>query len=222
MKRVFLTSIILIGIFACGESVKKTAPPRDGVQYEGDSLNFIKYTYKEGVLVSEEPFVNGKIHGVAKHYYQNGNLHTTIEYKEARRNGILVSYYETGEKHGDVPYSNGKINGTRHNYKKNGSLTMVCSYVNGKPVPPLEEYDASGEEIKQPAINFSTREGALKMELNNKTYTPLSFYKIVKDELIEIPTEKGVGRLSGAVKGTQIRAYYKSPRGVEGAVDAKY
>jgi hypothetical protein len=222
MKRIFLISIVLIGIFACGESIKKPVPPRDGVQYEGDSLNFTKYTYKEGVLSSVELFANGKIHGVATHYYQNGNLRTTIEYKEAKRNGIMVSYYETGEKHGDVPYLNGKINGTRHNYKKDGSLTMVCSYVNGKPIPPLEEYDAAGKKIKQPEIKFSTSGGILKMELSDRTYTSPSFYKIVKDELIEIPVEKGVGRLSGAVKGTKIRAYYKSPRGAEGAIDAKY
>jgi hypothetical protein len=222
MKRIFLIGVILMGLFACNESTKKPSPPRDGALYEGDSLNFIKYTYKEGTLTSEETFVNGKIHGVAKYYYRNGNIRTTIEYKEARRNGIATSYYETGEKHGDTPYLDGKINGIKHNYKKDGSPTMVCSYENGKPVPPLEEYDAVGEKIKQPVIKFSTSGGVLRMELNDKTCTSVSFYKIVKDKLIEIPTEKGVGRLPGAVKGTQIRAYYKSPRGADGAVDAKY
>jgi hypothetical protein len=215
-------STILIGIFACGETVKKPAPPRDGVQYEGDSLNFIKYTYKEGALVSEEPFVNGRIHGVAKHYYTNGTLRTSIEYKEAKRNGIMVSYYETGEKHGDIPYLNGKIHGTRHNYKKDGSLTMVCTFENGKPVPPLEEYDALGKKLKQPTIKFSMSGGILRMELTDKTCTSVAFYKIVKGELVEIPTEKSVGRLAGATKGTQIRACYRSSRGAEGAVDAKY
>jgi hypothetical protein len=222
MKKIFVISIILSCIFACGQSTKKAEPPRNGVHYEGDSLNFIKYTYKEGNLASEEPFVNGRIHGVAKHYYSNGKLRTVIEYKEAKRHGIMLSYYETGEKHGDIPYTNGKINGTRHNYKKDGSLTMVCSYVNGKPVPPLEEYDAAGEKIKQPIIKFSTSGGTLRMELNNKTYTSPTFFKIEKDKLVEIPTEKGIGRLSGAKKGIQIRAYYKTPRGTEGAVDAKY
>jgi hypothetical protein len=224
MKKVFLASIILFGILACGETNKKNdpPPPRDGVVYKGDSLNFIKYTYKEGNLVSEEPFVNGKIHGEAKHYYQDGKLRTTIEYKDARRNGIMVSYYETGDKHGDISYLNGKIHGTRHNYKKDGSLTMACSYVEGKPVPPLEEYDAAGEKIKQPVIKFSTGGGVLKMELSDRTYTAPSFFKMENGKLVEIPIERGVGRLSGAQKGTQIRAYYKSPRGAEGAVDAKY
>jgi hypothetical protein len=60
------------------------------------------------------------------------------------------------------------------------------------------------------------------MELDNKAYTSAMFYKIEKGYLVEIPTEKGVGRLSGAKKGVQIRAYYKTPRGAEGAVDAKY
>ncbi|MDR1339042.1 MAG: hypothetical protein LBK58_03180 [Prevotellaceae bacterium] len=222
MKKIVLISIISLCIFACGETAKKPAPPKDGVHYEGDSVNFVKYTYKEGVLISEEPFVNNKMHGTAKHYYQNGNLRTSIEYKEAKRNGIMLYYYDTGEKHSDVPYLNGKVSGTRHNYKKDGTLTMVCSYVEGKPVPPLEEYDAGGKLIKQPVIKFSTSGGALKMELSDRTFTSATFFTLVKGELVEIPSEKGVGRLFGAKKGTQIRAIYKSPRGAEGAVDAKY
>jgi hypothetical protein len=223
MKKILLMSIVLLGIFAaCGETIKKPARPKDGVHYEGDSVNFIKYTYKEGALMSEEPFVNNRIHGEAKHYYSNGNLRTVIGYKEAKRDGVMFSYYETGEKHSDIPYSNGKVDGTRHNYKKDGSLTMVCSYVNGKPVPPLEEYDGGGKAIKQPVIKFSTSGGVLKIELSDRTFIPFAFYTIVKGELIEIPIDKGVGRLAGAKKGTQIRVLYKTPRGTEGAVDAKY
>jgi hypothetical protein len=222
MRNIFLMSILLLAIFACGGTTKKPVPPRDGFTYDGDSLNFVKSTYKEGVLITEETFVNGKIDGQAKHYYKDGTLRSTIEYKEAKRNGMMISYYETGEKHGDIPYVNGKINGTRHNYKKDGSLTMVCSYVDGKPVPPLEEYDVAGKKLTQPVIKFSSSGGALKMELNDKTYTSATFFRIADGKLVEIPAEKGVVRLPGAKKGTEIRAYYKTPRGAEGAVDAKY
>jgi hypothetical protein len=222
MRKIVIISIILMSLFSCIKTTKKPEPPRDGVRYEGDSTNFIKYTYKEGKLASEEPFVNDTIHGAAKYYYSNGKLRTVIEYEKAKRNGIVQSYYDSGEKHSDIPYLNGKIHGIRHNYKKDGSPTMICTYVNGKPVPPLEEYDAVGKKIEQPAIKFSTSGGTLRMELSNRTFTSVSFFKIEKENLIEIPTEKGVGRLSGAKKGVQIRAYYKSPRGAEGAVDAKY
>jgi hypothetical protein len=222
MRKIFLTTLILTCLFACGESTKKTPPPRDGAVYEGDSLNFVKYTYKEGALASEETFVNGRINGLAKYYYPNGVLRTTIEYKDAKRNGTVVSYYETGEKYGDLSYVNGKIDGVRHNYRKSGALTMSCVYENGKPLPPLDEYDEVGEKIKQPTIKFSIEGGKLRIELSDKTYIATSFCKIGKNELTEIPTAKGIGRLSGAAKGISIRAYYKSPRGAEGAVDAKY
>jgi hypothetical protein len=222
MRKIFTICIILVHLFACIETTKKAEPPRDGVRYEGDSINFMKYTYKEGHLVSEEPFANNRMHGEAKYYYPNGKLRATIEYKEAKRNGIFVSYYETGEKHSDMPYVNGKINGVRRTYKKDGSPTMTCSYVNGEPIPPLEEYDAAGGKIKQPTIKFTASGGTLKMELSDRTFTSPAFFKIEKGKLIEIPTEKGIGRLSGAKRGVQIRAVYKSPRGAEGAVDAKY
>jgi hypothetical protein len=222
MRKIVIISVILLSLFSCIETTKKPEPPRDGDVYEGDSLNFIKKTYKEGNLISEEPFVNGRIHGEAKYYYQNGKLRRTIEYKDARRNGLFVYYYETGEKYSEELYVNGKINGVKHSYMKNGSLTMSCSYVDGEPVPPLEEYDAGGKKIKQPTIKFKLSGGTLKMELSDRSFTSASFFKIEKGTLVKIPTEKGVGSLAGAKKGVQIRAHYKSPRGAEGAVDAKY
>jgi hypothetical protein len=222
MRKIVIVSVILLSLFSCFETTKKAEPPRDGPVYEGDSLNFIKKIYKGGNLVSEETFVNGRIHGEAKYYYQDGKLRRTIEYKNAKRNGMLVYYYETGEKYSEESYVDGKLNGVKHTYRKNGSIAMTCSFVDGKPVPPLEEFDAGGEKIKQPTIKFSLSGETLKMELSDRTFTSASFYTIVKGKLIEIPTEKGVGRLIGAKKGVQIRACYKSPRGADGAVDAKY
>ncbi|MDR2383093.1 MAG: hypothetical protein LBD76_04315 [Prevotellaceae bacterium] len=222
MRKIVIISVILFSFFSCIEKTKKAEPPRDGVVYEGDSLNFLKKTYKGGNLASEEPFVNGRMHGEAKYYYPNGKLRRTIEYKEARRNGLFVYYYDTGEKYSDEQYVNGKVNGLKQNYMKNGTVTMSCSFVDGKPVPPLEEYDAGGKKIKQPTVKFTLSGGTLKMELSDRAFTSASFFKIEKDKLVEIPTEKGVGRLAGAKKGVQIRAYYKSPRGAEGAVDVKY
>jgi hypothetical protein len=222
MKKTVIISVILLSLFSCIETTKKTEPPKDGPVYDGDTINFTKKVYKEGVLISEEPFVNNRMHGEAKYFYPSGKLRRTIEYKDAKRDGRFVYYYETGEKYSDELYVNGKLNGLKQNYKKDGTVTMSCSYVDGKPVPPLKEYDAGGKIIKQPTIKFSLSGETLKMELSDRTFTSASFYTIVKGKLIEIPTEKGVGRLIGAKKGVQIRACYKSPRGADGAVDAKY
>jgi antitoxin component YwqK of YwqJK toxin-antitoxin module len=207
----------------CGEQQpKKPVPPSDGYFYEGDSLNFVRKLYKQKVLVQETTFVNGKAHGTEKNYYKDGTLSSTVEFSEARRNGMSASYYETGEKYMETPYINGKIHGTRLMYMKNGSVSMKAEYINGKPVPPLEEYGADGQKIAQPSIKFQKTEGNLKMELSDRKYRISQFYRIENNDLIEIATKNGAGILPGAVKGVKIRAVYTSPRGAEGAVDAKY
>jgi hypothetical protein len=211
-------------MFACGETVKKSQIPTDGYYYEppDDTVNFVKYFYKEGKLVSETPFVDHKAEGLYKDYYSNGNPRLTVEYKNAKREGMTVSYYETGEKHGEIPYVNGKVHGTKYFYKKDGSVTMKSVYENDKPVPPLEEYDTKGDKIPQPTIKFKSVGGVLKMELSDKSFSSVKFYAIINGKFLEIHTEKGVGSYAGAKKGTRIRAYYSTPRNAEGAVDAKY
>ena len=223
MKNIFIASILLFTIFACGGgSSKQEKPPMDGPHYVGDSINFTKYLYKEGIVVSETPFVNNKAHGTAIDYFMNGNKRLTVEYKDAKRDGMSVSYYESGEKHGETPYVNGKIEGIKYIYKKDGSVTVKAPFEDGKPTPGLEEYDAEGKLIPQPTIKFKMNGGTLRMELSDKSFTKVKFYHITPKVMIEVPMSGNVGNLTQATKGTKIRAYYSTPRGAEGAVDATY
>jgi len=221
MRNVYIM-VLFLALFGCGE--KKPAvlkPPTDGVHYEGDSVNFVKYLYKDGIMMSETPFVDNKAHGLSKDYYANGKIRLTVEYKNAKRDGLTTSYYDTGEKHAETPYKDGKVEGTKYMYKKDGSLTMKGNYVDGKPIPPIEEFELDGKPVAQPSIVFKTSGGILNMELNNKSYTAPKFYQITNFGLVEIPMKGNIGSLQ-ATKGITVRAYYKTPRGIDGAIDAKY
>lgn len=223
MKKVFILSLVLFSLFSCGESTSKTPkPPTDGVHYVGDSVNFIKYIYKDGIIISEQPFVDNKANGVSKDYYANGNLRLTVEYKDAKREGLSVTYYETGEKHSETSYKNGKKDGIKYIYKKDGSITSKVPFADGMPIPPLEEFDVDGKPIPQPTIKFKMNGNSLRMELSDKSFTGVKFFQIKNDAMIEVPMTGNVGNLSYASRGIKVRAYYKTPRGAEGAVDGKY
>ncbi|MDR2467122.1 MAG: hypothetical protein LBD35_06985 [Prevotellaceae bacterium] len=217
-----ITVVFVLLLAACADTPKAPKPPQNGAFYVGDSLNYIKYLYKDGVKMSETPFVNGKAHGLSKDYFSGGALRLTVEYRNAKRNGMTTMYYDTGEKYSEIPYADGKINGTKFNYKKDGSLTAKVAYSEGVPVPPLEEYDINGKAIAQPSIKFKTSGGILKMELSDKAFSATQFYAVEKDGLKRIPTEKKAGSLASPRKGMVIRAVYTTGRNNEGAVDAKY
>ncbi|MDR2424818.1 MAG: hypothetical protein LBD59_08865 [Prevotellaceae bacterium] len=225
-KLLFIT--VLAMIIACAEAPKKPKPPTNGYFYEYkddkvDTLNFKRYLYKNGIVVQEMLFVDGKVNGEAKEYYLDGKLRSTIEYKDAKRNGMFVMYYETGEKYSETPYENGKEQGISQFYKKDGAVTAKVKYETGVPVPPLEEFDSEGKPIQQPKIKFRTSGGSLKMELDDKSFKATQFYTMEKNgKLVKIPTAKGEGVLVSFQSGTKVRAVYTSKRGREGAVDARY
>ena len=223
MKRLLLITVLAMFVIACDEAPKKPKPPTNGYFYDGDSLNFTRYLYKDGVAVQEMPFVNGKVEGLTKEYYLDGKLRSTIEYKDAKRNGLFIMYYETGEKYSETPYANGKEEGVSQYYKKDGTVTAKVKYANGEPLPPLEEFDAEGETIPQPRIKFRTSGGSLKMELDDKSFKATQFYTIEQNgKLVKIPTAKGEGALVSFHNGIKVRAIYTTKRGREGAVDGKY
>jgi hypothetical protein len=222
MRKPIILLMVLPLFIACTGTPGKPKPPQNGPFYVGDSLNYIKYLYKDGIMMSETPFVNGKAHGLSKDYFSSGALRLTVEYQNARRNGMSTMYYDTGEKYSEIPYVDGKISGTKLNYRKDGSLTAKVTCMDGVPVPPLEEYDMNGKAIAQPVIKFRTDGGTLNMELSDRAFTATQFYVVEKDGLKRIPTAKKAGSLSSPRKGILIRAVYTTARNNEGAVDAKY
>jgi antitoxin component YwqK of YwqJK toxin-antitoxin module len=50
------------------------------------------YYYESGALWGETPYVNGKIHGIAKEYYESGDLEWEIPYVNEKEHGVEKHY----------------------------------------------------------------------------------------------------------------------------------
>ncbi|MFA5706724.1 MAG: hypothetical protein WDA41_10255 [Candidatus Neomarinimicrobiota bacterium] len=90
-----------------------------------DKVEVKKVYYKSGALWWETPYVNGKIHGIAKEYYSTGVLRREIPYVNGKRYGIERGYYESGSLWYETPYKDGIRHGISKNYDKD-TLNINC------------------------------------------------------------------------------------------------
>ncbi|MBK6682782.1 MAG: hypothetical protein IPG53_23725 [Ignavibacteriales bacterium] len=80
--------------------ILKKPQVRDGVT---------KYFDESGPLVSEVPFVSGKVEGVVKHFHPNGAVKESFQIVEGKRTGIFESYDSTRAVIATLNFYNGAI-----------------------------------------------------------------------------------------------------------------
>ncbi|MCC6638903.1 MAG: TonB family protein [Ignavibacteriaceae bacterium] len=68
-----------------------------------------KYFDESGTLVSEVPFVSGKVEGVVKHFHPNGMVKESFQIVEGKRTGIFESYDSLGSVIASLNFYNGAI-----------------------------------------------------------------------------------------------------------------
>lgn len=225
MKKLFLILVVLLPVLvACkDQGPQKPKPPLNGDYYEGDTINFTKYVYKNGVVVSQATFVNNRIDGTATEFFNDGKPRLSIEYVDGRRNGLTTTYYDTGEKHGETTYVDGKKEGVAFTYMKNGNITSEVPYHNNKPIPGIKEFDAKGEPVEQPKGKITNKGGKVEIRLTNPKFPLSEVFTEINGKQYQVNVEKGVAVYGSTVpKGTIFRIIYKTPQGQEGAVDVKY
>ena len=76
-----------------------------------NSLNSIEMTYydKQGRVIRQTPYVNGRIHGVEKAFYPNGDRMITFNYLNGVKEGYAYSYYPNGKVCRKAKYKNNRI-----------------------------------------------------------------------------------------------------------------
>ena len=102
--------------------------------------------FKDGLIVSEAHFKNGKLHGDVKLYYSNGNKKTFASYKDGKLDGSYTSYYENGLINESISYKNNKKDGVYIKNLKDGG-SVVIMYTEDK-VQNYSKYNKKGTKIQ--------------------------------------------------------------------------
>lgn len=98
----------------------------------------VRIYYVNGELAWEIHFLDGKQHGLTKHFYSNGQLRGELNFTHGKANGELIQYYYYGAIKSEEQYQNDLLVGTSKFYTPLGELKKTIRYENGKQVEERE------------------------------------------------------------------------------------
>tara|TARA_R110002049_G_scaffold609_5_gene3450 strand:+ start:13754 stop:14467 length:714 start_codon:yes stop_codon:yes gene_type:complete len=99
-----------------------------------------KYFYPDGSIMSEENYVDGKLHGEQLVYYPDGKITEFSEYKNGLLDGVSSKYSSKGILIEEITYKNNLPNGLAKYFELNGDLKETGVYINGKRDGKWEYY----------------------------------------------------------------------------------
>ena len=112
---------ILLFAFVCLLMCVSCRRYKEGVQWVPCGT---KMCYLEGKLIDGN--------GIIRKHYRNGILINETPYKNGKENGIQLNYYKRGNLMAEIPYRDGKLVGIEKGYYVNGTLMWEVSWKDNK------------------------------------------------------------------------------------------
>jgi len=91
-------------------------------------MNIEKIHSKNGRLIAEAQYINGKLNGYSKTWNEEGILTLHANHKDNEYHGIYKSWWPCGALKEVGEYNNGKKTGKYFWYKSNGELLQEHEY----------------------------------------------------------------------------------------------
>jgi antitoxin component YwqK of YwqJK toxin-antitoxin module len=88
--------------------------------------------YKNGKVMDEVYFVDGKKHGTFKCYFSDGVLHTYTEYVKDKKHGKEIWFNSSGKIVDEKEFKNGLLDGEYKYYYLNGNVKFIEGYRKNK------------------------------------------------------------------------------------------
>ena len=99
---------------------------------------------RDGKLVIQASYLNGKLHGERREYYDNGQLNELQQYEHGRECGVYESYYKGGQISIQAEYLNGCLHGLYQTWNEHGQPINCQMYNKGILVSDTEAPNARG------------------------------------------------------------------------------
>ena len=98
------------------------------VKAKADELICREEFYATGELHSERCFLNGKEHGLSKHYFKSGQIRQETHFVDGKEHGLSKGYFESGQIKLEAPFVDGKLDGVRTEYNEAGKVLSQWTY----------------------------------------------------------------------------------------------
>jgi len=105
------------------------------------------YSEFDGSLRIREPYLDGKLNGVARSYYTGGEISEEVEWKQNIKDGAWKQYYINGVPRLSGHYKNGLLQGSYELYFSDNTIKVRGGYLDNKSNGTWRYYDESGKEV---------------------------------------------------------------------------
>lgn len=127
--------MLLITAMTCAPEKKELV--RDGI---------VREYHKNGKLLSEINYKNGKIEGLLRSWYDNGQLHDSAYFEKGKVIGYAVAYYRNGNKNREENWNEHEVlHGLSQFWYEDGVLGDSGWYYNGSPDREWRRYHKNGQ-----------------------------------------------------------------------------
>lgn len=140
------------------------------------------YSAQTGLLLEEESYSNGVLHGIKKSFFTNGNLSTQIAYINGKMNGDAESYYPNQILASKGKYHQNSRQGEWNFYDKEGKIRKSTEYNHSREVKNyLYLYAGShAQKVNQSLIAYFQKVGTQTIVTmkNKKQFTSTDAYEV--------------------------------------------
>jgi TonB family protein len=111
-----------------------------------DGTGVMRFYDKQGRVSDEDTYLNSVKNGKSLEY-KDGILIEEGNYKDGKSEGLWISHYETGEVYSKINYSKGEEQGEALYYNRYGKLSQQGTFENGKRKGLWKTYAEDGGEL---------------------------------------------------------------------------
>ncbi len=138
MKKIFTTLILVILTISCSDQTLNADNAIDinGTIYKKGSLELftgkVVTKHKNGQIIRESNYRNGKEHGRSMFYFPNGSKEFIANYQNGIEHGVTTFWRKNGYKEIELTYNNGMLNGPKTWFFSNGEKMKQYNYKNNQ------------------------------------------------------------------------------------------
>jgi antitoxin component YwqK of YwqJK toxin-antitoxin module len=103
------------------------------------------YSSFDGSVRIREPYINGKLHGMARSYYTSRQISDEVQWENNKKQGTWKQYYNTGAPRLSAHYHNDQLNGSYEVYYADGNIKIKGEYLNNRSHGTWSYFDDSGK-----------------------------------------------------------------------------
>jgi len=158
---------------------------------DGKFHGICRHWYESGQLLSEEYYCKGLLEGIRKRWYENGQLDEQVNYRNGLLEGVAKRWHPSGALEATWFHVRGVRHGAHHEWHENGNLRVESSYVNGLINGIFKRYDTDGKlKSKEVYVRGVIIKGEVKKLLESNGLTADRILKIKNAALRRVCLEE--------------------------------